>query len=29
VASSILPSFGGDYGETFWQWSPDQSVPKL
>ena len=25
----ILPSVGGDYGQTFWQWSPDQSAPKL
>lgn len=24
-----LPSVGGDYGRTFWQWSPDQSEPKL
>jgi hypothetical protein len=24
-----MPSVGGDYGDTFWQWSPDQSVPKL
>ncbi|TVO60062.1 hypothetical protein [Denitromonas ohlonensis] len=24
-----MPSMGGDYGQTFWQWSPDQSVPKL
>ncbi|MEW5787878.1 MAG: PoNe immunity protein domain-containing protein [Pseudomonadota bacterium] len=24
-----MPSLGGDYGETFWQWSPDQSAPKL
>ncbi len=24
-----MPSVGGDYGETFWQWSPDQSAPKL
>lgn len=22
----IMPSVGGDYGDTFWQWSPDQSV---
>ena len=25
----IMPSAGGDYGLTFWQWSPDQSAPKL
>ncbi|KAB2923570.1 MAG: DUF3396 domain-containing protein [Dechloromonas sp.] len=25
----IMPSVGGDYGDTFWQWSPDQSPPKL
>lgn len=25
----IMPSVGGDYGDTFWQWSPDQSAPKL
>jgi hypothetical protein len=24
-----MPSLGGDYGDTFWQWSPDQSAPKL
>lgn len=24
-----MPSVGGDYGDTFWQWSPDQSAPKL
>lgn len=24
-----MPSLGGDYGLTFWQWSPDQSAPKL
>ncbi|WP_428827484.1 PoNe immunity protein domain-containing protein [Azonexus sp. IMCC34842] len=24
-----MPSLGGDYGLTFWQWSPDQSVPTL
>ncbi len=22
-----MPSVGGDYGQTFWQWSPDQSAP--
>lgn len=25
----IMPSVAGDYGDTFWQWSPDQSVPRL
>ncbi|QID19239.1 hypothetical protein G3580_17415 [Nitrogeniibacter mangrovi] len=25
----IMPSTGGDYGQTFWQWSPDQSAPTL
>ncbi len=25
----VMPSLGGDYGITIWQWSPDQSVPKL
>lgn len=25
----IMPSVGGDYGQTFWQWSPDQTAPKL
>ena len=25
----IMPSLGGDYGLTFWQWSPDQSAPTL
>ncbi len=24
-----MPAVGGDYGETFWQWSPDQSAPAL
>jgi hypothetical protein len=24
-----MPSVGGDYGDTFWQWSPDQSAPTL
>lgn len=24
-----MPDVGGDYGQTFWQWSPDQSAPKL
>lgn len=24
-----MPSVDGDYGLTFWQWSPDQSAPKL
>ncbi len=24
-----MPSVGGDYGQTFWQWSPDQTAPKL
>lgn len=25
----IMPSVGGDYGDTHWQWSPDQSSPTL
>jgi len=25
----VMPSLGGDYGLTFWQWAPDQSAPKL
>ncbi|NMG29889.1 hypothetical protein [Aromatoleum evansii] len=25
----IMPALGGDYGQTFWQWSPDQSAPRL
>ena len=25
----VMPALGGDYCLTFWQWSPDQSVPKL
>ncbi|NMG44313.1 hypothetical protein GPA22_11300 [Aromatoleum toluvorans] len=25
----IMPTLGGDYGDTFWQWSPDQSAPRL
>lgn len=24
-----MPSIGGDYGQTFWQWASDQSAPKL
>jgi len=24
-----MPAVGGDYGLTFWQWSPDQSAPTL
>ncbi|MFV0663240.1 hypothetical protein [Denitromonas sp.] len=24
-----MPSVGGDYGQTFWQWAPDQSAPEL
>lgn len=28
-AGETMPSLGGDYGLTFWQWSPDQSVPSL
>lgn len=24
-----MPAVGGDYGLTFWQWSPDQSAPSL
>jgi hypothetical protein len=23
----IMPNLGGDYGQTFWQWAPDQSAP--
>lgn len=26
---AVMPSVCGDYGLTFWQWSPDQSAPKL
>lgn len=26
---AVMPSVGGDYGDTFWQWSPDQSAPSL
>lgn len=25
----VMPSVGGDYGDTFWQWSHDQSAPTL
>lgn len=25
----VMPALGGDYGKTFWQWSPDQSAPRL
>jgi hypothetical protein len=25
----VMPSVGGDYGDTYWQWSPDQSAPTL
>ncbi|MBS1161899.1 MAG: hypothetical protein H6R15_4318 [Proteobacteria bacterium] len=28
-SGETMPSLGGDYGLTFWQWSPDQSAPKL
>lgn len=28
-AGENMPSVGGDYGLTFWQWSPDQSAPSL
>lgn len=28
-AGETLPTLGGDYGQTFWQWSPDQSAPRL
>lgn len=27
--SEIMPALGGAYGQTFWQWSPDQSEPRL
>ncbi|NMG29890.1 hypothetical protein [Aromatoleum evansii] len=27
--AEIMPALGGDYGDTFWQWSPDQSAPRL
>lgn len=25
----VMPSLGRDYGEAYWQWSPDQAVPRL
>ncbi|MCK9986081.1 MAG: hypothetical protein AzoDbin1_02553 [Azoarcus sp.] len=25
----LMPALGGDYGDTYWQWSPDQSAPRL
>jgi hypothetical protein len=25
----VMPSVGGDYGDTYWQWSPDQSASTL
>jgi len=25
----VMPLVGGDYGNTFWQWSPEQSAPTL
>lgn len=28
-AGDTLPALSGDYGQTFWQWSPDQSAPSL
>jgi len=28
-AGSTMPSLGSDYGDTFWQWSPDQAAPTL
>lgn len=29
LQGETMASLGGDYGLTFWQWSPDQSAPKL
>lgn len=28
-AGETMPDTGSDYGQTFWQWSPDQSAPAL
>ncbi|NMF97530.1 hypothetical protein GPA27_09030 [Aromatoleum toluolicum] len=25
----LMPALGGDYGNTYWQWSPDQAAPRL
>lgn len=25
----VMPALGGDYGDTYWQWSPDQGAPRL
>lgn len=25
----VMPALGRDYGDTYWQWSPDQSAPRL
>ncbi|WP_407280140.1 Imm71 family immunity protein [Aromatoleum evansii] len=25
----IMPALGGDYGQTFWQWAPDQAAPTI
>lgn len=25
----LMPALGGDYGNTYWQWSPDESAPQL
>lgn len=25
----VMPALSGDYGETYWQWAPDQSAPRL
>ena len=26
---AVMPALSSDYGDTFWQWSPDQSAPTL
>ncbi|WP_295003840.1 hypothetical protein [uncultured Dechloromonas sp.] len=26
---AVMPALGSDYGDTYWQWSPDQSAPTL
>ncbi len=26
---TVMPALGSDYGDTYWQWSPDQSAPTL
>lgn len=29
MQGTLMPALGSDYGDTYWQWSPDQSAPTL